>query len=108
MTTLRSVFRNVRAFRDLPPDELPNSIANIVFFASDEPMVFSIPGDAAFENDVCAHTLRSFTAWEVLKEDRVAPIITDDRNPLGRLQLAVAEDHFAFMRRLMPVDVWLH
>jgi hypothetical protein len=34
-------------------------------------------------------------------------LITDDRNPLGRLQLAISSDHFKFMKELLPAEVWL-
>jgi hypothetical protein len=36
------------------------------------------------------------------------PAITDAWNPLARLQLASAEEHFKAMNELLPLDVWLH
>lgn len=107
MRTLRSVFKIVRAYRDMSPDATPDSISNIVFFASDGPLDAQIPGDARFENDVCADTLRSLQSWEILRDIPSGLIITDSRNPLSRLQVAVASEHFDFMRHLMPKEIWI-
>lgn len=93
----------------MPPDELPNSAANLIFFASDSPIDFPVPPDATFENEVCERTLRSFLGWELFKDQgNVGQLITDERNPLARLQLAIAGDHFRFMQDLFPPPVWLH
>jgi hypothetical protein len=35
------------------------------------------------------------------------PAITDERNPLTRLELPAAEEHFDAMNALLPVEVWL-
>lgn len=107
LRTLRAVFPVVRVFRDMELSELPDSISNIVFFASDASVDFEIPADAKFENDVCERILRNFRQWEILTLDSAGPIITDDLNPLARLQLAIASDHFSFMRQLLPDEVWL-
>jgi spermidine synthase len=106
--TLRSVFHTVRAFRDSAPDDHPEAAGNIVFFASDHDLNFEVPPDASFENSTSRHVLRSFQRWEVLKEVPDGPVVTDARNPLGRLQLPIAEEHFTAMNELLPVDVWLH
>lgn len=34
--------------------------------------------------------------------------VTDARNPLARLRIPVAEDHFHAMNELLPAGVWLH
>jgi hypothetical protein len=107
LRTLRAVFPLVKVYRDMPPKELPDSISNLVFFASDEPFGFAIPANAAFENEVCEHILRTFQEWEVPLTGPLGSLITDDQNPLARLQLAIASDHFSFMRQLLPVEVWL-
>jgi SAM-dependent methyltransferase len=108
MRTLRTVFSNVLAFRDMPPGELPDSVANLVFFASDEPLDFTIPSDATFENGVCAETLQSFAKWQVLNgAEPTGPIIRDDKNPLARLQLTIASEHYKLMNELMPAEIWL-
>jgi spermidine synthase len=105
--TLSAVFTHVRAFRDSPPDERAGGVTNLIYFASDEGLDFSIPADASFENEVCRQTQRSFERWEILRAVPVGPIITDARNPLARLQLPSAEEHFNGMHELLPVEYWL-
>lgn len=106
--TLRAVFHNVQAFRDSPPDEAPDAAGNIVFFATDGALDFAIPEVLRTENTVCSRVLRNFHKWEVLQHLPEGPIVTDSRNPLARLQLPVAEEHFAAMNHMLPLDVWLH
>jgi spermidine synthase len=104
--TLRQVFPVVRTFRDGPRGD-QYGIANLVFFASDSPMDFSVPENATFESQMCAQIVRSFTAWEVLESVPAGPVITDAWNPLARLQLPISEKHFAAMKELLPSEVWL-
>jgi spermidine synthase len=106
--TLRAVFPNVRAFRDSSPNDAPNAAGNIIFFATDDTLDFAIPEALAAENAVCKRVLRSFQNWEVLERVPDGPVVTDSRNPLARLQLPVAEEHFAAMNRMLPLDVWLY
>lgn len=106
--TLRAVFPVVRIFRDSDPAERPDEVGNMIFFASDAPMDFTIPDGARFESQVCETTLRSLAKWEVLRDVPDGPIVTDEHNPLTRLQLATAEDHFIAMNALLPAEVWLH
>jgi hypothetical protein len=106
--TLRAVFPTVRTFRDGPSDDHPDAPGNLVFFASEGPLAFDIPDGARFENDTCENVLRSFQSWEVLTPIPEGPPITDGKNPLARLQLAVAEAHFEAMNHLLPLEVWLH
>jgi hypothetical protein len=82
--TLRAVLPVVRIFRDSDPKELPDEVSNMIFFASDAPLDFTIPEGARFESDVCETTLRSLKDWEVLKEVPAGPIVTDEHNPLTR------------------------
>jgi spermidine synthase len=105
--TVRAVFPNVRVFRDHPPAERSGTAGNLMFFASASSLDFQIPTDARFENEVCERTLRSFTSWEVLQQVPVGPTITDQRNPLARLQLPIAEEHFSAMKKLLPLEVWI-
>jgi hypothetical protein len=70
-------------------------------------MDFALPNDAHFENEVAEQILRSFQGWEVLERVPEGALITDARNPLARLQLPVAEEHFHAMNELLPVDVWV-
>jgi hypothetical protein len=105
--TLRAVFPTVRVFRDSDPTEKPENVANLIFFASDSDLDFTIPADAHFESRACETTLRSLKAWEVFQNVPDGALVTDERNPLARLQLPVAEDHFAAMNKLLPPEVWL-
>jgi SAM-dependent methyltransferase len=105
--TVRAVFPNVRVFRDSPPNELPDDPGNLAFFASDASVDFQIPQSARFENEVCEKVQRSFQQWEVLKQVPDGQVITDDRNPLARLQLPSAEEHYRAMNKLLPAEVWL-
>jgi spermidine synthase len=108
MRTLRASFPEVRAFADSAPGEDPTGVSNILFFASDDHLDFSVPEGARFENATCEASLRSFQGWEVLTEVPDGPSITDERNPLARLQIPIAEDHFRAMKELLPAEVWLH
>ena len=105
--TIRAVFPKLRVFRDAPLGEDPDDPGNLLFFASDASLGFTIPADAHFENQVCEQVQRSFQAWEVLIQVPSGALITDARNPLSRLQIPIAEKHFAAMNRLLPSDVWL-
>jgi hypothetical protein len=97
----------VRIFRDSDPRDRAEEVSNMIFFASEGALDFSIPADARFENTNCETTLRALRGWEVLREVPTGPLITDDLNPLARLQLPTAEDHFAAMEALLPREVWL-
>jgi SAM-dependent methyltransferase len=101
--TLRAAFRFVRVFRDSALDERAEEASNLIFFASDAPVEFAIPARAPAEK-----VLRSFQEWEVLKQVPDGVLITDSRNPLARLQLPIAEEHFNGMNELLPFEVWLH
>jgi hypothetical protein len=86
----------------------PDEVANLVFFASDSALEFKVPEDAKFENEACRTILRGFNGWEVLQRVPEGPVITDRWNPLARLQLPIAEEHFAAMNELLPAELWLH
>jgi hypothetical protein len=105
---LRAVFPVVRIFRDSDPKDRPDDVGNMIFFASDAALDFTIPRGARFESDLCESTVRSIEGWEVLREVPDGPIVTDEHNPLTRLQLPTAEDHFTAMNTLLPPEVWLH
>ena len=104
--TLRAEFPVVRAFRDGPLERHPDATTNITFFASDRPLDFAIPRDAAFNDAYCAKILPAMASWEILENVPSGEVITDARNPLGRLQLAVAEAHYEAMAELLPPEVW--
>lgn len=105
--TLRDVFANVRVFRDSDPTDHPDDVTNMIFFASQTSMDFSVPDGARFESQASAATARSLKGWEVFQNVPDGPIVTDGLNPLARLQMPVAEDHFAAMNKLFPPEVWL-
>lgn len=90
----------------MDPAEAPDRAANLIYFASDDSMDFAVPGDAWFENEACRHVLGSFAHWEIHLPEG-GQLITDARNPLGRMQIPVFEEHFEDMRKMLPVDVWL-
>jgi spermidine synthase len=106
--TMRVVFPMLRVFRDSPPDHRPTSTTNLVFFATDSTLDFRVPEGATFENHICENVQRSFAKWEVLKQIPAGSVITDARNPLARLQLTSAEEHFEAMRKLLPKEIWLN
>jgi SAM-dependent methyltransferase len=104
--TLRAVFRHVDAYRDSAPDPA-EPVGNILFFASDDPIEFIIPPDTRFANATEEQIQRSFTGWKVMVHVPSGPLVTDAQNPLGRLQLPIAEQHFTAMNELLPLEVWL-
>jgi MFS family permease len=106
--TLRAVFPNVRTFRDSAPDDHAEGAGNLLFFASDSDMDFSVLANASSGNSARDQVLRSLQNWEILKRVPEGAIITDANNPLARLQVPAAEEHFNAMNELLPVDVWLH
>jgi spermidine synthase len=108
--TLRSVFKSVRAFGDEAPDHRAASIQNIVFFASDDAMNFEAAAHAHFKDPDKDLVRSSFLKWEMLTsaEHAIGAVITDDLNPLSRLELPIAEEHASAMNKLLPAELWLH
>jgi SAM-dependent methyltransferase len=104
--TLREVFREARAYADHAPDPT-KPVGNVIFFASDQSIDFTIPADAQFESSSAERIQRAFTSWSVLERVPAGAVITDARNPLARLQLPIAEKHFTAMNELLPSDVWI-
>ncbi len=105
--TIRAVFANVRIFGDGPPAEDPGTPKNLVFFASDGALDFNAIANPSFDGPVCQHVLTTFQDWEIQNPERSGFLVTDAHNPLARLQLPVAEEHFAAMNKLLPVGVWV-
>jgi hypothetical protein len=105
--TLRAAFKNVRVFRDRPQETKPDIAVNLIFVASDGNLAFNIPPRAEFHNEECERIARSFQNWEILKEVPPGAVVTDARNPLSRLQLAAAEEHFEAMQTILPRELWL-
>jgi len=105
--TLRAAFKSVRAFRDAPPLESAETASNVIYFAADHELRYALPPDAQFENQRCERTQRAFPNWEDLRNVPAGNVVTDARNPLARLQMAVAEQHFHAMQEMLPREVWL-
>jgi spermidine synthase len=105
--TVRAVFRHVRAYRDSAPDPT-KPVGNILFFASDSPLRFSVLPDSHFESETTEKFVKGSATWPTLEHVPNGPLITDARNPLARLQLPIAEKHFAAMNEMLPVEVWLN
>jgi len=105
--TLRSEFPQVRAFRDNPKEHRPDRTTNIIFFASDGPIDVTIPEGFRFNDSICEKVLPALSSWEILQDVPAGDLITDEHNPLGRLQLVVAEEHFEAMNEMLPLEVWI-
>ena len=106
--TLRAVFPTVRVFSDTLTGSPPDTVGNLIFFASDGALQFCIPPAYRFENPIEEQACRSLESREVLKQVPGGAAITDAKNPLARLQIPIAEKHFAAMNELLPVEVWLN
>lgn len=105
--TLQEVFGEVRLFRDA--EARSSGLANLLYFASDQPLDFSLLVNVAYENQRCAETLGRFTRWEVPipQKSQLAALITDAHNPMSTMQAPIAEAHYAAMAKLLPAAVWL-
>lgn len=106
--TLRSVFQHVRAFRDGPRnDAVP--LHNLVYFAADSPITFSESTPNSFESRSCEQVLRGFHDWEVFTtSEPITSVITDARNPLGRMALAPSERFHELMNQTYPPRFWVN
>lgn len=105
--TLRAEFPRVRAFRDSPLDHRADQTNNIIFFASDASLEFHIDPRQPFNDALCAEILPPLKSRELMTHAPPGDIITDDHNPLSRLQLPVAEEHYQSMQQMLPFEVWL-
>jgi len=109
LATLRTVFRGVRAFRDVSPSEGPDELSNIVFFASDGPLDFSNLAGRAPDGPI-ARVAAKISDWEIFRSPADAvdvPIVTDERNPLALMEMPTAAEHFTAMQSLLPKEVWV-
>jgi spermidine synthase len=104
--TLRAEFPHVRAF----VDEGHNRITNVTFFASDENLPFEIIEKLRFQHRGREEARSSLFAHELHQPSTVndTRLITDEFNPLNRLQLPIAEAHAAAMNTLLPPAVWVN
>ncbi|MBK8012184.1 MAG: fused MFS/spermidine synthase [Deltaproteobacteria bacterium] len=104
--TLRSVFEEVRVFRDGSSAE-DTPLTNLVFFAASEPIVFE-PAKPPFESPECARILRAFAAWEVSIDSSGFAPVTDAENPLEWLGMPMNERFRRTMLALYPAAFWLN
>ena len=103
--TLRAEFPHARAFMD----DSDERITNVIFFASDSDLQIenvqhvrsSHRGREEARSKLLEHELR-------LADAPTNRIITDEFNPLNRLELPIAEVHAAAMNELLPIAVWLN
>lgn len=105
--TMLAQFAHVHAFRDSPSRQPLEELGNIVYFASDSPVVFDIPSDATFESPECGEIARSFLNWEVFDHVPPGAEIKDSHNPLTRMQSAIVTAHYEGMKQLLPENVWI-
>jgi hypothetical protein len=103
--TLRSEFRHVRAFTDA--GDYP--IKNVTFFASDEDLQLEVIEKLRFQHRDREEARRGFFTNElqIPRAGNTTQLITDEYNPLSRLQLPIAEAHAAAMNKLLPPEIWL-
>jgi hypothetical protein len=103
--TLRAEFPHVRAFTD----EGDNRLKNVTFFASDAELSFEALERVRFRHRGREEARSSLLANELslLDNRNSSTLITDQFNPLNRLQLPIAEEHAAAMNKLLPPAVWL-
>jgi SAM-dependent methyltransferase len=105
--TLQAEFPIVRAFRDSPLDHRADQTNNIIFFASDASIDFDIDPHGHFNDSLCAKILPPMKDRELVAVVPPGDVITDSHNPLTRLQLPVAEEHYQAMQQMLPFAVWL-
>ena len=78
-----------------------------MFFASEGALDFKVGMNATFDDPACERVLTGFQNWEVENPEPSGLLITDAHNPLARLQLPIAEEHFPAMNKLLPIAVWV-
>lgn len=99
VNTVKAVFAHVRVFRDSPRQQDAGA-TNLVIFAAQDELGFD-------EMQQVNRAMWSrFQAQEVSPRDSTA-LISDARNPLGRMQVPIAESHFEIMSELLPASIWL-
>lgn len=103
--TVSEVFSHVRVYSD--SSNTGAKMGNILFFASEDPLDLRIPRDAVFENEICRRQLLNLQSMEMKISSSIGTPISDARNPLARLQLSSADEHFRAMGELLPAEVWL-
>ncbi|KAJ2721345.1 hypothetical protein GGI07_004015 [Coemansia sp. Benny D115] len=115
VATLRTAFAHVRCFAERGADGKVDAdkMTNMMFFASNKPVVFNI--SPAKLRAVGLHTIRarmlsemeaSEVALDGLPAEGVRPL-TDSWNPLTKWQVGTAIEHWHTMRAMFPEEYWL-
>ncbi|KAJ7498664.1 spermidine synthase [Mycena latifolia] len=116
--TLSKSFGNCRAFHDsqgdIPEEKYETELINLVFFCSPHtnPLTFRKARRADYlDSYLREHVLSTLPRREVdfelltgQLEDNF--ILTDDHNPLGKLQDALGHHHWSLMRQVLPDIFW--
>ncbi|CAG8699977.1 8411_t:CDS:2, partial [Cetraspora pellucida] len=108
--TIKAVFPYVKCFRE-GPREGSVPFQNMVFFASSNYINFNIATQADFLGSASReYALGNFLNWQInLRNYRnVTDIITDEHNPLDKLQRMSAFEHWKVMRVLFPQEFWIN
>ncbi|RHZ78145.1 hypothetical protein Glove_167g96 [Diversispora epigaea] len=107
--TIKRVFPYIKCFKEGSQDE--GTFQNMVFFASSHKIKFRQPDKEDFlDSDMREFMLKNFIKWPVSLEKfkNVSEIITDINNPLDKIQLISAHEHWVIMRELFPMEVWIN
>ncbi|CAG8591953.1 4837_t:CDS:2 [Paraglomus brasilianum] len=87
------------------------TFTNMVFFASSKPIRFRDANETDFFGSTMReYILNNFQSWfiQLDKFSNVTGIITEDNNPLDKLQLTTALEHWKAMRSSFPLEFWIN
>ncbi|RIB04712.1 S-adenosyl-L-methionine-dependent methyltransferase [Gigaspora rosea] len=108
--TIKTVFPYVKCFREGPRvGSVP--FQNMVFFASSNYINFNIATQEDFLGSASReYVLGNFLNWQINlnKYQNVTDVITDEHNPLDKLQRISAFEHWKVMRELFPQEFWIN
>ncbi|CAG8433709.1 11273_t:CDS:2 [Ambispora gerdemannii] len=107
--TIKAVFPYVNCYRE-GSNESIEVFENLVFFASAKPISFrAITTNSTHTGGLREYILETFEKWKVdlTRLSNITGVITDHENPLNKLQLSSAFDHWHIMRELFPLEFWL-
>lgn len=110
--TLGKVFQHLKLFVEPAPTPEAVILENIVIFASDSPIEFNkVPTEVLKSVGGIEHyVLSQFESWQSplpqLNETEWS-VITDSENPLAKLQVASALEHWKVMRDLFGRKFWI-
>ncbi|CAG8444762.1 6122_t:CDS:2 [Dentiscutata erythropus] len=108
--TITTVFPYVKCFRE-GPQEGSVPFQNMVFFASSNYITFSTATQTDFLGSASReYVLGNFLNWQINlnKYRNVTGVITDEHNPLDKLQRISAFEHWKVMREVFPQEFWIN